>query len=62
MAETAGTSVKATVTRVVDGDTIVVALDGTSEHLRLLALDTEESHRGGTKPVTPWGKAAKEEA
>lgn len=57
-----GTTVNATVTRVVDGDTLVVDLDGAEEKLRLAALDTEESNRGSDKPVTPWGKKAKEEA
>jgi micrococcal nuclease len=62
MTETTGTTVKATVVRVVDGDTIVTALEGVSESLRLLALDTEESRAGGTKPKTPWGLEAKAEA
>ncbi len=57
-----GTTVKATVSRVVDGDTLVVDVEGTQEKLRLGALDTEESNRGSDKPVTPWGKKAKEEA
>ena len=57
-----GTTLKATVNRVVDGDTLVVDLDGAEEKLRLAALDTEESNRGSDKPVTPWGKKAKEEA
>ncbi len=62
MALQQGTTVEATVTRVVDGDTLVVDLDGAEEKLRLAALDTEESNRGSDKPVTPWGKKAKEEA
>lgn len=60
MALQQGTTVEATVTRVVDGDTLVVDLDGAEEKLRLAALDTEESNRGSDKPVTPWGKKAKE--
>ena len=35
--------VAASVERVVDGDTIVVVLDGTSERVRLLNIDTPES-------------------
>lgn len=57
-----GTTVAATVRRVVDGDTVAVSLDGSEEKLRLAALDTEESNHGSDKPVTPWGKKAKEEA
>jgi micrococcal nuclease len=62
MATQEGTTLKATVARVVDGDTLVVDIDGREEKLRLAALDTEESNRGSDKPVTPWGKKAKEEA
>ena len=56
-----GTHLKVKFNRVVDGDTIRVFLPGDEkdESLRILALDTEESHAGGGKPVTPWGKAAK---
>ena len=45
----------------VDGDTIRIRLPDNPKDttLRLLCLDTEESYSGGTKPVTPWGKAAK---
>lgn len=57
-----GTSIEVPVVRVVDGDTVRVEIDGTEESLRILALDTEESQRAGDKPVTPWGKKAKEEA
>lgn len=59
-----GTVVSATVSRVVDGDTIRVFLPGSNEDesLRILALDTEESHAGGGKPVTPWGRKAKQAA
>lgn len=57
-----GTRVTATSVRVVDGDTLRVEVNGAEESLRLLGLDTEETHSGGTKPVTPWGRAAKEEA
>lgn len=59
-----GTILKATVSRVVDGDTLRVFLPGADkdESLRILSLDTEESYAGGSKPVTPWGKKAKERA
>jgi micrococcal nuclease len=45
-------------TKVVDGDTIKVELDGQEESLRLACLDTEESWPGGTKPVTEAGRQA----
>lgn len=57
-----GTSVDVEVVRAVDGDTIKVVIDDEQENLRVLALDTEESHAGGDKPVTPWGKEAAEKA
>jgi len=59
-----GTHFDAPFSRVVDGDTIRVFLPGSSddESLRILSLDTEESNAGGGKPVTNWGKAAKERA
>ncbi len=47
---------------VADGDTIKVEIDGESETLRLLSVDTEESHTGGTKPVTRAGLMATEMA
>lgn len=59
-----GTTLAATVSRVVDGDTIRVehAHITDDEPLRILSLDTEESNAGSGKPVTPWGLKAKEEA
>ncbi|NDJ79090.1 MAG: nuclease [Chloroflexi bacterium] len=57
-----GTRVDATVVRVVDGDTLRVAAGEREESLRILALDTEESNAGSSKPVTPWGHEAKKEA
>lgn len=45
------------VDRVVDGDTVRVIIDGKSEPLRILALDTEEV-TAGAKPVTPLGHKA----
>jgi micrococcal nuclease len=62
MSDLVGTTVPTTVTRVVDGDTLVVPLGDREERLRLLCLDTEESNQGSDKPVTPWGRKAKEEA
>ncbi len=50
------------ITQVVDGDTIKVALNGKTESLRLICVDTEESHSGGSKPVTVAGKEASEMA
>jgi micrococcal nuclease len=59
-----GTHLDVKFNRVVDGDTVKVFLPGAEkdESLRILSLDTEESHAGGGKPVTPWGKAAKKRA
>ncbi len=45
-------------TKVTDGDTVRVIIDGTEEKLRLACLDTEESYAGGSKPVTNAGKLA----
>ncbi len=45
-------------TKVVDGDTIKVMLDGEEESLRLACIDTEESWPGGSKPVTEAGRRA----
>jgi len=50
------------VTKVVDGDTIKVQLENDEETLRLICVDTEESHPGGSKPVTEAGKAASQMA
>lgn len=50
------------ITQVVDGDTIKVSINGKIESLRLICVDTEESHSGGSKPVTAAGKAASEMA
>ena len=45
-------------TKVVDGDTVKVEIDGKEESLRLCCLDTEESWPGGSKPVTKAGQQA----
>ena len=47
------------VTKVTDGDTISVDIDGTIESLRLLCIDTEESREWGGKPKTKAGLLAK---
>jgi len=62
-----GTRIRVPFVRVVDGDTIRVIVtdpqgNEKEESLRILALDTEESNRGGGKPVTPHGQMAKREA
>ena len=55
----AGTVIKTLqLTKVVDGDTIKVMLDGKEESLQLACLDTEESWPGGSKPVTEAGRQA----
>jgi endonuclease YncB( thermonuclease family) len=43
------------VVRVVDGDTVRVIVGGKEEALRLLAIDTEESHNSVAKKITPFG-------
>lgn len=54
-----GTSLKdVKLTKVVDGDTVKVDINGEEESLRLICLDTEETRRGGSKPVTNAGKLA----
>ena len=57
-----GTTLETTVGRVVDGDTLVVPIEGADEYLRLLSLDTEESKPSSSKPVTPLGQEATAEA
>lgn len=46
------------ITKVVDGDTLKVTLNGVEESLRLTDVDTEESWPGGDKPVTQAGLLA----
>lgn len=57
-----GTSVSVRLERVVDGDTIRIFAPGATkgESVRILCVDTEESYGYSSKPVTPWGKAAKD--
>ena len=57
-----GTTLETTVRRVVDGDTLIVPIEGDDERLRLLSLDTEESQNNSGKPVTPLGQEATAEA
>ncbi|MBM7553232.1 thermonuclease family protein [Thalassobacillus pellis] len=47
----------ATVTRVVDGDTLEVSMNGEKEDVRLLLIDTPETVHPD-KPVEPFGKEA----
>ncbi|MYL35551.1 thermonuclease family protein [Pontibacillus yanchengensis] len=49
----------ATVTRVVDGDTIEVNVDGETEDVRMLLVDTPET-KHPSKPVQPFGPEASE--
>ncbi|MGZ4785231.1 MAG: thermonuclease family protein [Acidimicrobiales bacterium] len=55
--EAGGGAGSARVTRVVDGDTIEVDLAGHDEKVRLLGIDTPETHHP-TKPVQCYGKEA----
>ena len=48
---------RATVVRVIDGDTIVVHLGGRDENVRLIGLDTPETHKPDT-PVECYGPEA----
>jgi micrococcal nuclease len=52
-----GGGMEATVVRDVDGDTIKVSLDGREEYVRLLGIDTPETHRPGT-PIECGGPEA----
>lgn len=52
-----GGGVRATVTRVVDGDTIHVDIRGFDTTVRLIGIDTPETHHP-SKPVQCWGPEA----
>jgi micrococcal nuclease len=52
-----GRVVPAVVTRVVDGDTVKVAVRGASDTVRYIGIDTPETRRPGT-PIQCFGKAA----
>src|SRR6266516_387907 len=53
----AGTRIDARVVRPVDGDTLVASVGGRSFYVRLLGIDTPETHRPGT-PVECGGPEA----
>ena len=53
----ASTDGRATVTKVIDGDTIVVRIGGQEEHVRLLGIDTPETHKPDS-PVECFGPEA----
>ncbi|HXR50343.1 MAG TPA: thermonuclease family protein [Verrucomicrobiae bacterium] len=59
----AGTSIQSSqpglyrVARFIDGDTIVVDMNGTQEKVRLIGVDTPETHKPNT-PVQCYGPAA----
>lgn len=57
-----GTSLTVRFDQVVDGNTIRIYLPGSdrSEPVRILSVDTEESHSLSSKLMTPWGRAAKD--
>lgn len=46
-----------TVTRFIDGDTVAVSMNGHEEKLRLIGVDTPETHKPNT-PVQCYGPAA----
>ena len=48
---------RATVVRVIDGDTIVVHIGGHDENVRILGIDTPETHKPDT-PVECYGPEA----
>jgi len=52
-----GPTTTARVTRVVDGDTIIVAIDGGTARVRYIGMDTPESVKPGT-PVEPMAEEA----
>jgi len=49
--------IPATVTRIIDGDTIEVSLQGKTEKVRLIGVDTPET-KHPDKPVQPYGPEA----
>jgi micrococcal nuclease len=53
----ASTDGRATVVRVIDGDTIVVHIGGRDENVRILGIDTPETHKPDT-PVECYGPEA----
>lgn len=58
-----GTTVDVKITEIIDGDTIYVTFPNSRpEKLRMLAIDTEESHFSQSKEITTWGLNAKKRA
>jgi micrococcal nuclease len=55
--ETSSSNARSVVVDVVDGDTVVVRLDGRDEHVRLIGIDTPET-KHPTKPVQCHGPEA----
>lgn len=51
-----------TITRVVDGDTVIVLLDGEEERVRLIGIDTPESVHPDKEKNTDMGELASEYA
>ncbi|AGA67962.1 micrococcal nuclease-like nuclease [Desulfitobacterium dichloroeliminans LMG P-21439] len=49
-----------TVERVVDGDTIILRMEGQIERVRLIGIDTPESVPNNPDRVVPYGKVAAE--
>lgn len=62
MTDVQGTTMEVEVVSVVDGDTVKVDLQGEETNVRILALDTEESWAGSSKPRTPCGIEAEKQA
>ena len=50
-------TIKASVTRVIDGDTVNVAINGKEETVRMIGVNTPETHHP-EKPVEPYGPEA----
>ena len=48
---------RATIVRIIDGDTVVADIGGHEDHVRLIGIDTPETHKPGT-PVECYGPEA----
>jgi micrococcal nuclease len=48
---------RATIVRIIDGDTFVADIGGHEDHVRLIGIDTPETHKPGT-PVECYGPEA----
>jgi micrococcal nuclease len=48
---------RATIVRIIDGDTVVANISGHEDHVRLIGIDTPETHKPGT-PVECYGPEA----